>query len=51
MDISLVFGILKQIQKEQPQLNESVSQSLNNIYKNVSNPSDEFKSNAIIYRI
>lgn len=51
MNIWLVISILKQIEKEQPQFTKSVQVSLNNIYKNISNPSDEFKSSSLIYRI
>lgn len=51
MDINAVQNILNEIQKTQPLLSKSATISLNNIYKYISNPSNEFKNKDWIYRI
>jgi hypothetical protein len=50
LDIYNVKNILEQINKTE-KLTKSAKDSLDNIYKNISNPSSEYKSKEIIYRI
>jgi hypothetical protein len=44
MDIYTVRVILNEIIKKNPTLAKSAEKSLNNIYKNISNPSEKYKS-------
>ena len=51
MDIFTIRVLLNQIISQENILTNSAKRSLNNIYKNISNPSEEFKSSTWIYRI
>jgi len=51
MDIFTVRLILNELINKQPVFVRSAKQSLNNIYKNISNPSEEYKNTTGIYRI
>ncbi|MBT3729492.1 hypothetical protein HOF65_06430 [bacterium] len=44
MDIFTIRVLLNQIISQENILTNSAKRSLNNIYKNISNPSEEFKS-------
>ena len=51
MDINIISSILTQLVKENPTFSKSALKSLNNIYKNISDPTDEYKNKLWIYRI
>ncbi len=51
MDIYLIENILKELLQKENLLSISAKISLNNLYKNISNPPDEFKNKSWIYRI
>jgi hypothetical protein len=44
MDINNINGILNELIKTQPLLAKSANYSLNDIYKNISNPIDKYKN-------
>jgi hypothetical protein len=45
MDIYTIKSILNDIVSKNNPLSNSANKSLNNLYKNISNPVDEFKNN------
>ncbi|MFK7780632.1 MAG: hypothetical protein QM490_05890, partial [Candidatus Gracilibacteria bacterium] len=51
MDIYTINSILKEITGKYPKLRTSATKSLNNIYKNISNPMGVYKNKVGIYRI
>lgn len=51
MDISTIESLLKSLEKQNNQYSRFANISRQNLYKNISNPSDEFKNVANIYRI
>lgn len=51
MDIYTVSALLKEVIQKYPNLKLSAEKSLDNIYKNISNPSEKYKNKLWIYRI